>query len=66
MFMLLEFLVGIVLGVGAGTAVKAIISGGGVIVGNNNIRHEIEREERKCIGKFNNLQVCENDPKFYE
>lgn len=63
---LLKFFVGIVLGVVASGVVKTIASGGGVIVGRDNIQNAIDREENNVMGRFNDLKVTDNDPKFYK
>ena len=64
--MLLELIAGIVFGAVAGGVIKMITSGGGVIVGRDNIRNAIKKEERNLRGRFDNLKVTEDDPKFYE
>ncbi|WP_428563614.1 MAG: hypothetical protein ACP59X_00675 [Solidesulfovibrio sp. DCME] len=63
---LLELIAGIVFGAVAGGVLKMITSGGGVIVGRDNIRNAIKKEERNLRGRFDNLKVTEDDPKFYE
>ncbi|KHK01336.1 hypothetical protein NY78_3318 [Desulfovibrio sp. TomC] len=37
-----------------------------MIVGRENVRNAIKKEERNLRGRFDNLKVTENDPKFYE
>ena len=64
--MLLELIAGIVVGAVAGGVLKMITSGGGVIVGRENVRKAIKKEERNLRGRFDNLKVTEDDPKFYE
>ncbi|WP_075355219.1 hypothetical protein [Desulfovibrio sp. DV] len=63
---LFKFLAGVAFGTVAGAVLKMITSGGGVIVGRENVRNAIENEERNLRGRFDNLKVTENDPKFYE
>ncbi|WP_043640465.1 hypothetical protein [Desulfovibrio sp. TomC] len=64
---LFELLAGIVFGTVVGGVLKMITSGGGgVIVGRENVRNAIKKEERNLHGRFDNLKVTENDPKFYE
>jgi len=63
---LLKFFVGIVLGVIAGGLVKTITSGGGIIVGRDNIQNAIDREENNVRGRFSDLKVTDSDPKFYK
>jgi hypothetical protein len=62
----LEFIAGIALGAVAGGVIKMIVNGGGVIVGRNNVRNAINKEERNVRGRFNDLKVTKDDPKFYE
>ncbi|BAH76747.1 hypothetical protein [Solidesulfovibrio magneticus] len=64
--MLLKFVVGIALGVVVGGVVKTIAHGGGVIVGRYNVRNAIGKEEDNVRGRFNDLKVTDNDPKFYD
>ena len=63
---LFELLAGVAFGAVAGGVLKMITSGGGVIVGRENVRNAIKKEERNLHGRFDNLIVTENDPKFYE
>ncbi len=63
--MLFEFIAGAVVGAVVGGVLKMIISGG-VIVGRDNVRNAIEKEERNLRGRFDNLKVTKDDPKFYE
>lgn len=63
---LLKFVVGIVLGVIAGGVVKTIASDGGAIVGRDNVRNAIGREENNARGRFSDLKVTDSDPKFYK
>ena len=63
---LFKFLAGVAFGTVVGGVLKMITSGGGVIVGRENVRNAIENEERNLRGRFDNLKVTENDPKFYE
>ncbi|HML53122.1 MAG TPA: hypothetical protein PKC79_03425 [Solidesulfovibrio magneticus] len=62
----LEFIAGIALGAVAGGVIKMITHGGGVIFGRNNVRNAINKEERNVRGRFNDLKVTKDDPKFYE
>ena len=61
----LEFIAGIALGAVAGGVVKVITHGGGAIVGRDNVRNAINKEEKNVRGRFNDLKVTKNDPKFY-
>ncbi|WP_043637989.1 hypothetical protein [Desulfovibrio sp. TomC] len=63
---LFKLLSGVFVGAVAGGVLKMILSGGGVIVGRENVRNAIKKEERNLRGRFDNLKVTENDPKFYE
>jgi len=63
---LFKFLAGVAFGAVAGGVINTITSGGGVIVGRENVRNAIKKEERNLHGRFDNLIVTENDPKFYE
>ncbi len=63
--MIFEFIAGIALGAVAGGVIK-IIHGRGVIVGRDNVRNAIKKEERNVRGRFNDLKVTKDDPKFYE
>ncbi|BAH76504.1 hypothetical protein [Solidesulfovibrio magneticus] len=63
---ILEFIAGIALGAVAGGVIKVITHGGGAIVGRDNVRNAIKKEERNVRGRFNDLKVTKNDPKFYE
>jgi hypothetical protein len=62
----LEFIAGIALGAVAGGVIKMITHGGGVIVGRDNVRNAINKEEKNVRGRFKDLKVTKNDPKFYE
>ena len=62
----LEFIAGIALGAVAGGVIKMITHGGGVIVGRDNVRNAIKKEEKNVRGRFNDLKVTKGDPKFYE
>ena len=62
----LEFIAGIALGAVAGGVIKMISHGGGVIVGRDNVRNAINKEEKNVRGRFNDLKVTKDDPKFYE
>ncbi|WP_428565071.1 MAG: hypothetical protein ACP59X_03410 [Solidesulfovibrio sp. DCME] len=62
----LKFVAGIALGVVVGTVFKAISDGGGVVVGHDNVRNAIKKEENNVRGRFNDLKVTKNDPKFYD
>ena len=62
----LEFIAGIALGAVTGGVIKMIAHGGGVIVGRDNVRNAINKEEKNVRGRFNDLKVTKNDPKFYE
>ena len=64
--MLLELIAGIALGAVAGGVIKMIVYGGGVIVGRDNVRNAIRKEEKNVRGRFNDLKVTKDDPKFYE
>jgi len=64
--MFFELLAGLALGVVVGGIFKTIVSGGGVIVGRDNVRNAIEKEERNLRGRFNDLKVTKDDPKFYD
>lgn len=64
--MLFKFGAGIALGVVVGTVFKAIANGGGVIVGRDNVRNAIRKEEENVRGRFNDLKVTGDDPKFYD
>ncbi len=64
--MLLELIAGIALGAVAGGVIKMIVHGGGVIVGRDNVRNAIRKEEKNVRGRFNDLKVTKDDPKFYE
>ena len=63
---LFEFIAGIALGAVAGGVIKMIICGGGVIVGRDNVRNAIKKEEQNVRGRFNDLKVTKDDPKFYD
>ena len=62
----LEFIAGIALGAVAGGVIKMITHGGGVIVGRDNVRNAINKEEKNVRGRFKDLKVTKDDPKFYE
>ncbi len=62
----LEFIAGIALGVAVGGVIKMITHGGGAIVGRDNVRNAINKEERNVRGRFDDLKVTKDDPKFYE
>ena len=62
----LEFIAGIALGAVAGGVIKMITHGGGVIVGRDNVRNAIRKEEKNVRGRFKDLKVTKDDPKFYE
>lgn len=64
--MLLELIAGIALGAVAGGVIKMIVNGGGVIVGRDNVRNAIRKEEKNVRSRFNDLKVTKDDPKFYE
>ena len=63
---ILEFIAGIAFGAVAGGVIKMITHGGGVIVGRDNVRNAINKEEKNVRGRFNDLKVTKDDPKFYE
>jgi len=63
---LFKFIVGIVLGAVACDVVKTIASGGGVIIGRDDVQNAIDREENNVRGRFNDLKVTDSDPKFYK
>jgi hypothetical protein len=62
----LEFIAGIALGAVACGVIKMITHGGGAIVGRENVRNAINKEEKNVRGRFNDLKVTKDDPKFYE
>ena len=64
--MLLELIAGIALGAVAGGVIKMIVHGSGVIVGRDNVRNAINREEKNVRGRFNDLKITKDDPKFYK
>ncbi len=64
--MLFKFVAGIALGLVVGTVLKVIANGGGVIVGHDNVRNAIRKEEKNVRGRFNDLKVTDSDPKFYD
>ncbi|MEL7641825.1 MAG: hypothetical protein AAGU21_19495 [Solidesulfovibrio sp.] len=64
--MFFEFMAGIALGAVAGGVIKMIIGGGGVIVGRDNVRNAIKKEEQNVRGRFSDLKVTKDDPKFYD
>jgi hypothetical protein len=64
--MLLELIAGIALGAVAGGVIKMIAHGGGAIVGRDNVRNAIRKEEKNVRGRFKDLKVTKDDPKFYE
>ena len=64
--MLLELIAGIALGAVAGGVIKMIAHGGGAIVGRDNVRNAIRKEEKNVRGRFSDLKVTKDDPKFYE
>ena len=64
--LLFEFIAGIALGAAAGGVIKMIAHGGGAIVGRDNVRNAINKEEKNVRGRFNDLNVTKDDPKFYE
>ena len=64
--MLFEFIAGIALGAVAGGVIKMIIGGGGAIVNRDNVRNAIKKEEQNVRGRFNDLKVTKDDPKFYD
>ena len=63
---ILEFIAGIAFGAVVGGVIKMITHGGGVIVGRDNVRNAITKEEKNVRGRFNDLKVTKDDPKFYE
>ena len=64
--MIFEFIAGIAFGAVAGGVIKMITHGGGVIVGRDNVRNAIRKEEKNVRGRFKDLKVTKDDPKFYE
>ncbi|BAH73637.1 hypothetical protein [Solidesulfovibrio magneticus] len=64
--MLFEFIAGIALGAAAGGVIKMIAHGGGAIVGRDNVRNAIRKEEKNVRSRFKDLKVTKGDPKFYE
>ena len=64
--MLLELIAGIALGAVAGGVIKMIAHGGGAIVGRDNVRNAIRKEEKNVRGRFKDLKVTKDDPKLYE
>ena len=64
--MLLELIAGIALGAVAGGVIKMIAHGGGAIVGRDNVRNAIRKEEKNVRGRFKDLKVTKDDPKFYD
>ena len=62
----LELIAGLAVGMFAGGVINMIIQGGGAIVGRDNVRNAMEKEERNNRGRFNDLKVTKDDPKFYE
>ena len=64
--MLLELIAGIALGAVAGGVIKMIAHGGGAIVGRDNVRNAIRKEEKNVRGRFKDIKVTKDDPKFYE
>ncbi|WP_084158974.1 hypothetical protein [Solidesulfovibrio alcoholivorans] len=64
--MLFKFIAGIALGVVVGGVFKTIAHGGGIIVGRDNVRNAIKKEEKNVRGRFNGLKVTDSDPKFYD
>ena len=64
--MLFELIAGIALGAVAGGVIKMTAHGGGAIVGRDNVRNAIKQEEKNVRGRFNDLKVTKDDPKFYE
>lgn len=64
--MLLELIAGIALGAVAGGVIKMIAHGGGAIVGRDNVRNAIRKEEQNVRGRFKDIKVTKDDPKFYE
>lgn len=64
--MIFEFIAGIALGAVAGGVIKMIIGSGGIIIGRDNVRNAIRKEEQNVRGRFNDLKVTKDDPKFYD
>lgn len=64
--LLFEFIAGIALGAVAGGVIKMIAHGGGAIVGRDNVRNAIRKEEKNVRGRFKDLKVTKDDPKFYD
>ena len=64
--LLFEFIAGIALGAAAGGVIKMITHGGGAIIGRDNVRNAIRKEEQNVRGRFKDLKVTKDDPKFYE
>ena len=64
--MLFKAVVGLVFGLFVGVAIQTIAQGGGVIIGRDYVRNSIDKEERNNRGRFNDLKVTDNDPKFYD
>ena len=64
--MLLELIAGIALGAVAGGVIKMITHGGGAIIGRDNVRNAIRKEEKNVRGRFKDLKVTKDDPKFYD
>ena len=64
--LLFEFIAGIALGAAAGGVIKMIAHGGGAIVGRDNVQNAIRKEEKNVRGRFKDLKVTKDDPKFYE
>lgn len=61
-----ELIAGLALGVFTGVAIQTIAKGGGAIVGRENVHKAIEKEEKNNRGRFDDLKVTRNDPKFYD
>lgn len=64
--MFLELIAGIALGAVAGGVIKMITHGGGAIIGRDNVRNAIRKEEKNVRGRFKDLKVTKDDPKFYD
>lgn len=61
-----KLIAGFALGAVAGGVIKTIVKDGGIIVGRDNVRNAIKKEERNVRGRFKDLKVTKDDPKFYD
>lgn len=58
-------ILGLLVGSMVGITVKTIIQGG-IIIGRKNIQKAREKQLQNLRGRFDDLEVTKDDPKFYD